>query len=435
MKNILLLIVLTLVSCGRKDGNLKIYSREKYDYVSPLKDGGLRKTIKGTKMGVIGKNEEEILPNIYDKIDFSNNEIISVKDHKFQMWSLKGKKIFEKEYDEFRVLDKNRYFVEIGGKHMMIDKNGHKISLFDYDEVLPFEDGKYLVMKNGKYGLVNYSGKEIVTPKYLYMHKYSNGVALVMGENNKIGFVDENGKEIVSPKYDYIDDFKGKTSLLVNNKKFGIIDRRGELLLPLQDEVIISLGNDLYGIKKSGKYYIENINNGIVLGGSFDSIGEERDGLIPVGNEGKYGYIDSSGNEIIPLKYTELGVEENGLIVVKDEKSGKFGIMDLDGEFVVSPRFTYVVKRLDGYFIVGNDEFKEGVIDYNGEMVVPLEYENLEFKSKHLLTGEKNDRVSLIKLNEDSSDELDLNLQDVVEFDDNEVIVENEKEIKIYNLR
>ncbi|MDR2027184.1 MAG: WG repeat-containing protein [Prevotellaceae bacterium] len=51
-----------------------------------------------------------------------------------------------------------------------------------------------------------------------------------------------------------------------------------------------------------------------------------QEGRARVGLNGKYGYIDKNGKEIIPLKYNNAGRSSEGLFPVK--LNGKWGCTD-----------------------------------------------------------------------------------------------------------
>lgn len=79
----------------------------------------------------------------------------------------------------------------------------------------------------------------------------------------------------------------------------------------------------------------------------------------------KYGYIDSSGKLIIPIKFdTAEDFQENGLAIVRI--GNKAGIIDESGNYVVQPKYSYIDRFKEGRAIAAEEQ-KYKVIDENGK--------------------------------------------------------------------
>ena len=85
---------------------------------------------------------------------------------------------------------------------------------------------------------------EITNNKYKYTGGFSNGVSVVIDENDKYGLIDINGKEIVQPQYYNIggvaNKFIGDSTLVLEKiikdgeepiVSCGIINRKGNIRL------------------------------------------------------------------------------------------------------------------------------------------------------------------------------------------------------------
>lgn len=108
---------------------------------------------------------------------------------------------------------------------------------------------------------------------------------------------------------------------------------------------------------------------------------EFTDGCLKVCKNGKYGYIDKTGNEIIPCKYSLVDDSfRDGIARVwgeMDEKSGgrPSGYVNYKGKEIVP----CIIKSVDdvyrnGYFIFRSNG-KYGAINKLGNIVVPFEYD------------------------------------------------------------
>ena len=117
----------------------------------------------------------------------------------------------------------------------------------------------------------------------------------------------------------------------------------------------------------------------------YQSVKEFSDGLAAVKNkEGKWGYINSKGEEVIPCKF-ELEDEkwesvdrfQDGL--AKIHKGGKWSLINRQGETVVPFVYDYIEDYSDGLAAVRNEQSLYGYIDKSGKEVIPCKYEGAHF--------------------------------------------------------
>jgi hypothetical protein len=115
----------------------------------------------------------------------------------------------------------------------------------------------------------------------------------------------------------------------------------------------------------------------------YDKMNRYYNGLAAVQKDGKWGFINVNGNEIIPLIYDMACNFTYGDIVVV-ELDGKMGYVHKSGKVVVEPKY-------DEATLFGDDEYawvelngKKGFINQEGQEVVPLIYEELEFGEEEI---------------------------------------------------
>jgi hypothetical protein len=105
--------------------------------------------------------------------------------------------------------------------------------------------------------------------------------------------------------------------------------------------------------------------------------------LAVVRAHGKWGYIDTSGREVIPPRFDKAeSFTANGL--ARFRKGQKWGYIDVRGRKVIPPRFDEA-----GYFAANGlaevkVDGKRGYIDASGKEVIPLRFENAVSFSPHM---------------------------------------------------
>ena len=124
----------------------------------------------------------------------------------------------------------------------------------------------------------------------------------------------------------------------------------------------------------------------------YDDVGNFHEGLAWVQQNGRYGFINKEGKEVVEPKYNKVGNFHEGLAWV--EQNDKFGFINKEGKEVVKPKYYDVgdfekglawVERYDYYGLIDKDgneitdicfediRISEGVIIFNEEYIVPIE--------------------------------------------------------------
>ena len=130
--------------------------------------------------------------------------------------------------------------------------------------------------------------------------------------------------------------------------------------------------SDIYKDRNCG--YLDKTGN-IVIPPSYRHVQPFNEGLAAVdkgaGNTYSWGFIDTSGNEVIKDEYEGVGSFHDGLAVVKNA-DGKFGYLDKTGKKVVEPKYTNVSDFADGFAVV-EDGKTYSIIDKTGKEVKKLD--------------------------------------------------------------
>ena len=87
---------------------------------------------------------------------------------------------------------------------------------------------------------------------------------------------------------------------------------------------------------KTPTHHAPKKNSGKKKGG-YDYVAEYSEGLAWVRLNGKYGFIDKSGTEVIPCKYDYAYFFSEGLAEVK--LNGKYGFIDKSGRLVIPCKY------------------------------------------------------------------------------------------------
>lgn len=103
-------------------------------------------------------------------------------------------------------------------------------------------------------------------------------------------------------------------------------------------------------------------------------------GLAQVRRDHLYGFIDTTGNELINCKYQSVGKFKDELLPVR--LNDKWGYVNIKGKTVIKHQFEGTLGFSDGMAIIikreGLDSYYYGFIDKTGKIVIPTIYTKAE---------------------------------------------------------
>ena len=283
-------------------------------------------------------------------------------------------------------------------ENLSIDSTG-KIKICSRQRAVKCENGLAIVEINKKYGIIDTTGKFIVEPQWDIIRDFSNGFATIEIGNfwsSKVGVIDRTGKIVVEPQFDYIGDFsQGGVARVQLNGAWGYIDTTGKYIVePLffdaedfskYDVGVVSVIIDtsryhMYGDAARG--IIDKTGTFVVEPDEYESILRTNDGgyFIVMDDNGRYGYLNQYGREMIKPQFLHARHFFEGLAVVEKERrdisGGKWGYIDTTWNFVIEPRFDYVLDFSNG-FAAAMIDGKWGFIDKTGNFVIEPRFDKV----------------------------------------------------------
>lgn len=119
--------------------------------------------------------------------------------------------------------------------------------------------------------------------------------------------------------------------------------------------------------------YVDTSGN-VVIPCIYNAAWPFSDGMALVEDDsGKRGYIDKAGRVIVPCIYKYADDFSEGLARVEDA-SGKMGFIDKTGRVVIPCIYNIAYNFSDGLAVVKDDSGKRGYIDKAGKVIVPCIY-------------------------------------------------------------
>lgn len=222
----------------------------------------------------------------------------------------------------------------VGGLHYIYDITGVQRSS-GYTKIYPENNG-VLVVRNGtdKYGLIARNGIELIPATNYSVYPCIEGLVMVKQKSSsQIGYVDNTGKWVIDPQYASGNSFSGGHAIVKTDSFFGMIDKDNNIIMPFEYTNLYHKHSPqqtlIWGKKSSDtKFSCYDLAQQKTIVGPIcvEAFPFDRfiDGLALIKkttNDSSWGWIDKSGNEVIPCIFTQLHAAKAGDEYINSGKS------------------------------------------------------------------------------------------------------------------
>lgn len=209
----------------------------------------------------------------------------------------------------------------------------------------------YPVAQKNKWGYMDHTFKIVIPFQFEQAEDFSEGLAAVASlakgtdgaETLLYGCIDSTGKTVIDYRYNKIYPFSEGLSLVVKDGKYGYIDRTGAEIIPPQYEDGSSFSEGLATVKINGRNGFINKTGDMVAEPRYERacwVSIFREGLAAVYTDDESGgYADSTGELVIPARFSYVSAFSEGLALVQPKGSSLYGYINRKGEMVIKPEF------------------------------------------------------------------------------------------------
>jgi len=154
-------------------------------------------------------------------------------------------------------------------------------------------------------GYIDYTGNFKIQPQFeAGLTNFSEGVAGVRRIGQMWSFIDKNDKIVIKPAYFMLGQFGDGMAAFRNEADlWGFIDRTSKIVITPKYAGVRMFSEGLCAVKtpKSKFWGFIDKTGSIVIKEQFDNADQFHDGMAMVSLGGKVGYIDKTGQYVIPL--------------------------------------------------------------------------------------------------------------------------------------
>lgn len=297
--------------------------------------------------------------------------------------------------------------------YKIANKKGEILTQDGFKWVPKFDKNGVAIIQNSesKYGLININGEYLVETIYEKITNFNKFGLAIISKNNPYttkdghtssrrtqGIIDINGQFKVKPEYFNITYLEDLEIYIIDHHSYrqSKSPLKESLYSPYKGwvknatyESIGKFKNGLAIVKKDKKRGVINKDGDIIIPPIYEYVFEEADGLIRVSRDKLTAFFDTQGNIAIPFKDNRAGSFNHGVSIVFSKKGNRsqpeLALMNKNGELITDYKFSSIkpftyyadidktlafAKPLKGRF--------GGLIDTNGNYVVKPKYSDIK---------------------------------------------------------
>lgn len=258
----------------------------------------------------------------------------------------------------------------------IVDNNKNIVVDLKYDNIEPIDD-TYLYLRYhswGKWGVMSYEGVIITKPLYKSIDSSCNGgFNVTISDPDKSwktlsGKIDIKGNPIleevkeldnefkifksfdrfglktelvvlIKPSYQFLDKWGTNKLIAKKDDKFGIVDFRGNVIIPFEYSQISPFEDNYATVSKGTITYKINSDCQVIA----DEIINLQEGFKKIKKDGKWGILAPNGSELVAPKYNEISTFRGRLIGIINGK-----LIKLSAYYPYRLQMTGINKRING---------------------------------------------------------------------------------------
>lgn len=372
------------------------------------------KVIDNDKIFFVNSDNEVIIPEGYDDVNYYNNDLfVAVKNGKQGLINSNNQVIIPFDYDSisFTGINNEFYIAQKNGKYGFINNQNEVIIPFEYDSLNSnWRSDNYLeAKKDGKCGIISIDGSIVFDFIYQYAYIYDTDLFSITpfgetyyychSDGNKIEFEGTSGMGIIYAgdgffrlyTYDY-----ANSTWIHGYIKEGMVEPIGFY----DYDNIQYMGDGYFEVYNGSEQGVIDASENLII--PFQSnyrIVDFQYGFFTVfDNENNYGLISSNSELVVPCNFRSLFLSDNNIVTVYNQNY-EYETIDLNVMASLPDNFDYAsLTGKDGYYKVVKDG-KYALVNNTFEMKTPLEYDSIKYIGDDYFKVMKDGKYGIIDSN------------------------------------
>ncbi len=225
------------------------------------------------------------------------------------------------------------------------------------------------IQQADKWGYAEQPSKDsiqVVIPfEYEEAYDFKNGYAAVRlkpcNEKCSYFYIDKGNQRAFAADFNYAGDFNNGLAVVgmgnceTSDCKYGMIDKRGILVVPAEYDEINEPSEGLYLAMKDDKYGFIDCNGQTAISHKYTDALPYKMGLAAVAIDGNWFFIDKTGAQKFINRFLDVSSFSDSLCAVTQDKE-TWGYIDVYGNFAIQSQFETAEDFENGFAIVSKKE-------------------------------------------------------------------------------
>ncbi|XOV66599.1 MAG: WG repeat-containing protein [Fluviicola sp.] len=306
---------------------------------------------KGEHFGVVSMEGDTILPFEYDTVVTTQGDVLGRKDGK---WGL-----------------------------LVLTDNHYETVMFSLDSM--HQSGQYLYLyRNNKVGLYLY-GAVVVPPKYEAVQPLSANElynkspnAILAFDGTEFSFFDYSGRDLLGTSTPEFELMRDNFVRYQSEGRWKYYNFTTEKTFDSQGNDVVIYSTDSYKIYGPDRKYPTFYQGDQTLSG-FEDYFPWDETYLAFRSFGKVGLIDIEGTVHIPAKYDKIELISAKQEYFKFFRGDSCGLVTKNGTELFQPAFANIIATKKANRLLVTDNGFTGVVDEKGKIIIPLEYDFIEY--------------------------------------------------------
>lgn len=292
-----------------------------------------------TNEGLFGFKDDNgviVIPPAFHKAESFENGFAVVKNE--VLWGVidaKGKTIIPFNYD-FIIISHNSWIhAQIEAAWCLFSTDG--ILHLTLNNILSWrypDAGIIAVKKTSGWGCIDMEGKTVVPFIYKSLGPVTHNW-ISFFENGQWGWLDKNGRMVIEPQFDQVGKWNQEYWWGRIADSYTLFSFLGDVICDQRWQRIVTPNKYMAVVKTQigWKYINHDFSTRLQLSNGYEWADHFSEGLAPVKRNGLWGFIDQTGKEVIPPRYSRVNSFSEGLAAVRE--SGLWGFIDFEGNTAI----------------------------------------------------------------------------------------------------
>lgn len=335
--------------------------------------------VEKPKENIVEKVEEPALPDVgehFTLVPLSAEYLYGLTDGYAKGQTDQGYVIMDASgqvvspnYESMTIIEDSHLVVAVDGKQGVIQPDGTEIIPLEYDAVgSGGASGYYQVTMDGKVGIVDENNQILLPLEYENAYWCGHGFCAQKGE--KWGLIGENGENLTEFIYDYLPIlWEEDVDVAGRDGKLGLLDWTGVERSPFRYDTVLDTKENRFALREGEQCDILN-EQGVVL--SSGTWSEHDLHCTRSGEDGIEEILDWDTGTWVPV--TENPGESSSFIMVEDQRYK--GVVDANGDVILPLEFQIINKDDRCFYAYKMGQW--GAYGLDGKVLIPPQYKDCE---------------------------------------------------------